>query len=196
MAPWNEGNCPEAVQWYVAALGAEILDDAQLDRAAERFRPGSATLKLGLAQRRGAFGSFTPQHVHVEPEGLFVLEGLDARGRQCTVLLRIDPAAPYAIRSHAIYATPAAGYVVREGGPADYSTCADVESRTPTVSAEGSYLLSRGDDFASYLELQGARLWVVEHEGRVVGWTAAAQAQFGQFAAAHFGVCRTGLLAP
>lgn len=98
MARWREAECPAGVRWLVRALGAAAIDDAELARAAERFRRGAEVLKSGLAQFRQVFGGFTPSEVAATGEhGFFVLTGVDGKDRPCTLQARVDPAAPHAV---------------------------------------------------------------------------------------------------
>lgn len=173
--PVCEADCPEGMRWYLQALRANTVDEAGLARAYARHRFGLEVAKASLLQRREIFGAFVPETIEALDDGLFVLAGADGRGRASTLRIRLDPEAPHLIRSLAIHLTPPPGYTSRRGGPADYAACARVEAATPIDSDEGSYLTSRGDEFAAYLDLQGpAKLWVIECGGKIVGWTASA----------------------
>jgi hypothetical protein len=175
MTRWTNSAAPESILWLIRSIESrEALEgDEVATYAPRRFRGRGQRLSSSLLGWRNAFGAFIPSDCEVN-QGQYVIRGRDAKNRNCTLSVTVEQVPPFRFERYMLVRDPPPGYSYREAQPSDYPTCAAVEANCLTTSEEGTYAISRGTSFPTYMRLQGqSRICVIEHQNEIVGWNAA-----------------------
>jgi hypothetical protein len=175
MARWTSSSAPESILWLIRSIGSRgALDgDEVANYAPRRFRLRGQRLAASLLVWRTAFGAFIPIDCSLD-QGRYVIRGRDAKDRSCTLSVTVEQAAPFRFERYMLVRDPPPGYSYREAQLSDYPACATLEASCLTTSEEGTYAISRGASFQSYMRLQGqSRICVIEYQNEIVGWNAA-----------------------
>jgi hypothetical protein len=175
MARWTNSSAPESILWLIRSIGSRgALDgDEVAGYAPRRFRERGQRLSASLLVWRAAFGAFIPIDCAID-QSRYVIRGRDAKDRSCTLSVTIEREHPFRFERYMLVRDPPPGYSYREAQISDYPACAAVEANCPTTSEEGTYAVSRGASFPTYMRLQGQwRICVIEHQSAIVGWNAA-----------------------
>jgi hypothetical protein len=172
---WTSQSAPESILWLIRSIESRTaLDgDEVATYAPRRFREKGQRLSASLLGWRTAFGAFTPSDCEVN-QGRYVIRGRDAKDRSCTLSVTVEQAPPFRFERYMLVRDPPLGYSYREAQLSDYPMCAAVEANCLSTSTEGTYAVSRGTSFPTYMRLQGkSRICVIEHQNEIVGWNAA-----------------------
>jgi hypothetical protein len=175
MANWTSSSAPESILWLIRSIESRsaLEGDEVATYAPRRFRERGQRLSASLLVWRTAFGAFIPVDCVID-QGRYVIRGRDAKDRGCTLSVTVEQATPFRFERYMLVRDPPPGYSYREAQLSDYPTCAAVEANCLTTSEEGTYAVSRGTSFPTYMQLQGqSRICVIEHQNQIVGWNAA-----------------------
>jgi hypothetical protein len=175
MANRTSLSVPESILWLIRSIGSRgVLDGEEVaSYAPRRFRERGQRLSASLRVWRTAFGAFIPIDC-ANDQGRYVIRGRDAKDRSCTLSVTVEQQPPFRFERYMLVRDPPPGYSYREAQLSDYPVCAAVEANCRTTSEEGTYAVSRGAAFPTYLRLQGqSRICVIEHQDEIVGWNAA-----------------------
>jgi hypothetical protein len=175
MARWKSSSAPESILWLIRSIESRsaLNRDEVATYAPLRFREKGQRLSASLLGWRAAFGAFVPIDCEID-QGRYVIRGRDAKNRDCTLSITVEQAPPFRFERYMLVRDPPLGYSYREAQLCDYPACAAVESNCLTTSEEGTYAISRGTSFPTYMRLQGqTRICVIEHQNEIVGWNAA-----------------------
>jgi hypothetical protein len=175
MARWTSESAPESILWLIRSIESRsaLEGDEVATYAPRRFREKGQRLSASLLAWRAAFGSFIPIDCTID-QRRYVIRGHDAKNRNCTLSVTVEQAPPFRFERYMLVRDPPPGYSYREAQLSDYPACAAVEANCLTTSEEGTYAISRGTSFPTYLRLQGqSRICVIEYQNEIVGWNAA-----------------------
>ena len=175
MDNWTSSSVPESILWLIRSIESQsaLEGDEVAAYAPRRFRERGKRLSASLRVWRTAFGAFVPIDCAID-QGRYVIRGRDAKDRNCTLSVTVEQAPPFRFERYMLVRDPPPGYSYREAQLSDYPTCAAVEANCLTTSEEGTYSISRGTSFPTYMRLQGqSRICVIEHQNEIVGWNSA-----------------------
>lgn len=167
---------PNSLAWLLQSISSrdELDVDEVARHAPRRFKDRGARFTMMVLGWRKAFGTFVPTDYEMVDQGQYVIRGRDAKERACTLSAAVELDPPFRFQRLMLVRDPPRGYSYRQATIDDYTTCAHVETQCPTVSDEGTYRLSRGAGFQTYIQLQGqTRICVIEHDHTIVGWNSA-----------------------
>jgi hypothetical protein len=117
----------------------------------------------------------TPPFMLVEHQTPSALTGWarlrDANGRENIVAIVLEPSAPNRVRVIAPFPAPPGGRI-RPAAAADADALAALELETPIVIGEVSTIYDRRRDYFEAERLMGAKTFILERNGKVVGLSA------------------------